>query len=49
MMGKNTDKNLKGIAGVHFVVAQLSLKGLVVLPTTRNLKSFDVVASLPDL
>jgi hypothetical protein len=47
--GKSIDKNLKGVAGVHLVVAQLSLKGFVALPTTRNLKSFDVVACLPDL
>lgn len=36
-------KNAKGAAGVHLVVAQLSLKGYVALPTTRNLKSVDVV------
>ena len=37
-------KNTKGAAGVHLVVAQLSLKGYVALPTTRNLKSVDIVA-----
>jgi hypothetical protein len=37
-------KNTKGVAGVHLVVAQLSLKGYVALPTTRNLKSVDIVA-----
>jgi hypothetical protein len=37
-------KSTKGAAGVHLVVAQLSLKGYVALPTTRNLKSVDVVA-----
>lgn len=37
-------KNAKGVAGVHLVVAQLSLRGYVALPTTRNLKSVDVVA-----
>jgi hypothetical protein len=42
-------RNLKGIAGVHLVTAELSLKGFVALPTTRNLKSFDIVACLPDL
>jgi len=43
------DKSLKGAAGVHFVVAQLSLRGFVALPTTRNLKSFDIVAFQQDL
>jgi hypothetical protein len=37
-------KNTKGAAGVHLVVAQLSLHGCVALPTTRNLKSVDIVA-----
>jgi len=37
-------KNTKGAAGVHLVVAQLSLEGYVALPTTRNLKSVDIVA-----
>jgi hypothetical protein len=37
-------KNTKGAAGVHLVVAQLSLRGYVALPTTRNLKSVDIVA-----
>jgi hypothetical protein len=46
---RSIDKNLKGVAGVHLVVSHLCLKGFVALPTTRNLKSFDVVASLPDL
>jgi hypothetical protein len=48
MSAKSLDKNLKGVAGVHFVVAQLSLRGFVALPTTRNLKSFDIVAFKPD-
>jgi len=42
-------KNTKGAAGVHLVVAQLSLRGYVALPTTRNLKSVDVVAFNEDL
>ncbi len=48
-LAKSLDKNLKGVAGVHFVVAQLSLRGFVALPTTRNLKSFDIVAFQHDL
>lgn len=42
-------KNTKGVAGVHLVVAQLSLMDHVALPTTRNLKSVDVVAFNEDL
>ena len=37
-------KGTKGVAGVHLVVAQLSLRSCVALPTTRNLKSVDIVA-----
>jgi len=46
---KSLDKNLKGVAGVHFVVAHLSLEGFVALATTRNIKSYDIVAFRPDL
>ena len=46
---KGSERSLKGVAGVHFVVAQLSLRGFVALPTTRNLKSFDIVAFQQDL
>jgi hypothetical protein len=44
MPAKSLGKILKGAAGVHFVVAQLSLQGWVALLTTRNLKAFDIVA-----
>jgi hypothetical protein len=44
MPSDSFSKNIKGVAGVHLVVAQLSLKGYVALPTTRNLKSVDIVA-----
>jgi len=37
-------KNTKGAAGVHLVVAELSLRGYIALPTTRNLKAVDIVA-----
>ena len=34
---------LIGIAGVHFVVSELSRRGLVALPTIRNTAAYDVV------
>lgn len=38
---------LVGIAGVHFVVSELSLRGLVALPTIKNTSGVDIlVASL---
>jgi len=40
----NFGKHAKGVAGVHLVLAQLSLRGHVALPTTRNLRSVDIVA-----
>jgi len=36
---------LVGAAGVHFVVAELSRRGWVALPTIRNTKGIDVLAS----
>jgi hypothetical protein len=36
---------LIGIAGVHWVVSELSLRGLVAMPTIRNVKGIDVIVS----
>ncbi|WP_439587666.1 hypothetical protein [Hydrogenophaga sp.] len=41
-MSKNA---LIGIAGVHHVVSELSRRGFVALPTTKNLAAFDILAS----
>lgn len=38
------DKALIGAAGVHFVAAALSLRGLIALPTVRNTAGIDIVA-----
>ena len=43
-MSNSSNKQILGIAGVHFVVAILSRLGYVALPTVRNLKAFDIVA-----
>ena len=37
------DKALMGAAGVHFVVSQLSVRGLIALPTIRNTAGIDIV------
>lgn len=34
---------LVGIAGVHYVVSELSRRGLVALPTVKNLAAYDIV------
>jgi hypothetical protein len=34
---------LIGIAGVHYVVSELSRRGLVALPTVKNLAAYDIV------
>lgn len=39
------DTSLVGAAGVHTVVAELSLRGLIALPTIRNTAGVDVVVS----
>lgn len=50
-MGKSTKKlpnALIGVAGVHFVVSELSLRGLIALPTIRNTAGIDILVSEPD-
>jgi hypothetical protein len=39
---------LVGIAGVHHVVSELSRRGLIALPTTRNTAAYDVAVTTPD-
>ena len=39
------DTSLVGAAGVHTVVAELSLRGLIALPTIRNTAGVDIVVS----
>jgi hypothetical protein len=52
--GSQPDRPLKvpsaliGAAGVHFVVSELSLRGLIALPTTRNTAGVDVLATSLD-
>ena len=45
-MGKNSA--LIGIAGAHFVAAELSQKGYVATVTSRNTDGIDLLASSPD-
>lgn len=42
---KKVTKTLLGIAGVHFVVSELSLRGLVALPTIRNTAGIDILGN----
>jgi hypothetical protein len=39
---------LVGIAGVHYVAAELSRRGLIALPTIRNTKGYDIIVATPD-
>ncbi len=45
---KKLSNDLIGAAGVHFVVSQLSLRGLIALPTIRNTGGIDILVSEPD-
>ena len=45
---KKPTKTLIGAAGVHFVVSELSLRGLIALPTIRNTAGIDILVSEPD-
>lgn len=38
---------LIGIAGVHYVVSELSRRGMVALPTIRNTAAYDIVVVTP--
>ena len=37
--------SLSGVAGVHFVVGELSRLGFIALPTVKNTKDVDIIAS----
>lgn len=39
---------LIGIAGVHFVVSDLSRRGMIALPTVRNTAGYDIIVSNTD-
>jgi hypothetical protein len=39
---------LAGIAGVHYVAAELSRRGLIALPTIRNTAGYDIIVVTPD-
>lgn len=39
------DSSLIGAAGVHYVVSELSLRGLIALPTIRNTAGVDIIAT----
>jgi hypothetical protein len=39
------DTSLVGASGVHFVVSELSLRGLIALPTIRNTAGVDVIVA----
>ena len=41
-------KTLTGIAGVHFIVSELSRRRLIALPTIRNTAGIDILVSEPD-
>ncbi len=42
------DTSLIGAAGVHYVASELSLRGLIALPTIRNTAGMDIVVVLPE-
>ena len=41
----NISPALIGISGVHHVVSELSRRGLVALPTIRNVAAYDVLVA----
>ena len=47
-MKKTVPSALVGIAGVHYVAAELSRRGLIALPTIRNTAGYDIIVATPD-
>ena|SRR2546425_46321 len=47
-MNRKRPNALTGIAGVHYVAAELSQRGLVALPTVRNTAAYDIIAASLD-
>ncbi len=48
MANSRVSKALIGIAGVHYVVSELSRRGLIAMPTIRNTAGIDVLVAEPD-
>ena len=48
MTNKTVPSDLVGIAGVHYVAAELSRRGLVALPTVRNTAGYDIIVATVD-
>lgn len=42
------DNSLIGAAGVHFIASELSLRGLIALPTIRNTAGVDILITSTD-
>lgn len=42
---QKVDNSLIGAAGVHFVASELSLRGLIALPTVRNTAGIDLIVA----
>jgi hypothetical protein len=47
-MKSQLERQLTGIAGVYFVAAELSRRGYVALATSRNLRTYDIIAYKPE-
>jgi len=50
MRKENRNKNNAniGIAGVHYVVSELAIRGVIALPTIRNTAGYDIIATSED-
>jgi hypothetical protein len=45
MTERTVSNALVGIAGVHYVAAELSRRGLIALPTIRNTAGYDIIVA----
>jgi hypothetical protein len=44
-MTDRISNNLIGIAGIHYVVSELSRRGMIALPTVRDVAAYDVIGA----
>jgi hypothetical protein len=48
MKKETVSRQLVGEAGVHYVIAQLTMRGLIAVGTSRNVKGPDVIVTNPE-
>lgn len=45
---ESLSKDLIGVAGVHYIISKLSMRGIIALPTVRNTAGIDIIVANRD-